>query len=160
MQSAFYLGYFFLALPAGLLMRRYGYKAAVIVGLLLFGAGALLFWPAAELRRYELFLSALFVIASGLAFLETSANPLITVLGRSGQGRAAPEPGPGLQSIGLDHRRGRRSPVHPVGRGADQGSIRRHDAGPAVGVPGDRGQVDPAAVPDHRRRGAARWWCW
>ncbi len=80
-QSAFYLGYFFLALPAGLLMRRYGYKAAVIVGLVLFGAGALLFWPAAELRRYELFLSALFVIASGLAFLETSANPLITVLG-------------------------------------------------------------------------------
>lgn len=80
-QSAFYLGYFFLALPAGLLMRRYGYKAAVIVGLILFGAGALLFWPAAELRRYELFLSALFVIASGLAFLETSANPLITVLG-------------------------------------------------------------------------------
>lgn len=80
-QSAFYLGYFFLALPAGLLMRRFGYKAAVIVGLLLFGAGALLFWPAAELRRYELFLGALFVIASGLAFLETSANPLITVLG-------------------------------------------------------------------------------
>jgi FHS family L-fucose permease-like MFS transporter len=80
-QSAFYLGYFFLALPAGLLMRRYGYKAAVIVGLLLFGAGALLFWPAAELRRYEFFLAALFVIASGLAFLETSANPLITVLG-------------------------------------------------------------------------------
>lgn len=80
-QSAFYLGYFFLALPAGLLMRCYGYKAAVIVGLLLFGAGALLFWPAAELRRYEFFLSALFVIASGLAFLETSANPLITVLG-------------------------------------------------------------------------------
>lgn len=80
-QSAFYLGYFFLALPAGLLMRRYGYKAAVIVGLILFGIGALLFWPAAELRRYEFFLSALFVIASGLAFLETSANPLITVLG-------------------------------------------------------------------------------
>jgi FHS family L-fucose permease-like MFS transporter len=80
-QSAFYLGYFFLALPAGLLMRRYGYKAAVVVGLILFGAGALLFWPAAELRRYEFFLSALFVIASGLAFLETSANPLITVLG-------------------------------------------------------------------------------
>jgi len=80
-QFAFYLGYFFLALPAGLLMRRFGYKAAVIVGLILFGSGALLFWPAAELRRYEIFLAALFVIASGLAFLETSANPLITVLG-------------------------------------------------------------------------------
>lgn len=80
-QSAFYLGYFFLALPAGLVMRRYGYKAAVVVGLLLFGAGALMFYPAAEVRQYGWFLGALFVIASGLAFLETSANPLITVLG-------------------------------------------------------------------------------
>jgi FHS family L-fucose permease-like MFS transporter len=80
-QSAFYLGYFLLALPASVLMRRYGYKRAVVVGLLLFGAGALLFYPAAELRKYEWFLLALFVIAAGLAFLETSANPLITVLG-------------------------------------------------------------------------------
>jgi FHS family L-fucose permease-like MFS transporter len=62
-------------------MRRYGYKAAVIVGLLLFGLGALLFYPAAEVRQYSWFLAALFVLASGLAFLETSANPLITVLG-------------------------------------------------------------------------------
>ena len=80
-QSAFYLGYFFLALPAGLVMRRFGYKTAVIVGLLLFGLGALLFYPAAQIQQYGLFLGALFVIASGLAFLETSANPLITVLG-------------------------------------------------------------------------------
>ena len=80
-QSAFYLGYFLLALPAGQVMRRHGYKTAVIVGLVLFGCGALLFYPAAELRQYGIFLSALFVIASGLAFLETSANPLVTVLG-------------------------------------------------------------------------------
>ncbi|CAN5259774.1 L-fucose:H+ symporter permease [soil metagenome] len=80
-QSAFYLGYFFLALPAGLVMRRYGYKTAVIIGLLLFALGALLFYPAAAALRYPWFLAALFVIASGLAFLETSANPLITVLG-------------------------------------------------------------------------------
>jgi FHS family L-fucose permease-like MFS transporter len=80
-QSAFYLGYFLLALPASVLMRRYGYKRAVVVGLVLFGTGALLFYPAAEVREYEWFLLALFVIAAGLAFLETSANPLITVLG-------------------------------------------------------------------------------
>jgi FHS family L-fucose permease-like MFS transporter len=80
-QMAFYLGYFFLALPASVVMRRHGYKAAVIVGLLLFGLGALLFYPAAEVRQYSWFLAALFVLASGLAFLETSANPLITVLG-------------------------------------------------------------------------------
>jgi FHS family L-fucose permease-like MFS transporter len=80
-QSAFYLGYFLLALPAAILMRRYGYKHAVVIGLVLFGSGALLFYPAAELREYQWFLLALFVIAAGLAFLETSANPLITVLG-------------------------------------------------------------------------------
>ncbi|MDE2112554.1 MAG: L-fucose:H+ symporter permease [Alphaproteobacteria bacterium] len=80
-QSAFYFGYFLFALPASLFMRRYGYKAAVALGLCLYGIGALLFYPAAELRVYGFFLGSLFVIASGLAFLETSANPLVTVLG-------------------------------------------------------------------------------
>jgi FHS family L-fucose permease-like MFS transporter len=80
-QSAFYLGYFLLAIPAGLFTRRFGFKAAVILGLLLYACGAFLFWPAAELRTYSLFLLALFVLASGLAFLETSANPFATVLG-------------------------------------------------------------------------------
>ncbi|KQW80788.1 L-fucose:H+ symporter permease [Brevundimonas sp. Root1279] len=80
-QSAFYFGYFVLAVPAALFMKRFGYKRGVVLGLILFGIGALMFWPAAEVRRYEMFLLALFVIASGLAFLETSANPLVTVLG-------------------------------------------------------------------------------
>jgi FHS family L-fucose permease-like MFS transporter len=80
-QSAFYAGYFLLAIPASLCMRRFGYKAALVVGLLLYAVGAFLFYPAAALRTYGLFLGALFVIASGLAFLETAANPLITVLG-------------------------------------------------------------------------------
>lgn len=80
-QSAFYMGYFLLALPAGMIMRRFGYKTAVVLGLLLYGVGALLFYPAAQIREYSYFLGALFVIASGLAFLETSANPLMTVLG-------------------------------------------------------------------------------
>jgi MFS transporter, FHS family, L-fucose permease len=80
-QSAFYLGYFLLALPAAILMRRFGYKQAVVIGLVLFATGALLFYPAAQAREYQWFLLALFVIAAGLAFLETSANPLITVLG-------------------------------------------------------------------------------
>lgn len=80
-QSAFYFGYFVFAIPASLFMRRYGYRAAVILGLLLYATGALLFYPAAEQVQYVYFLGALFVIASGLAFLETSANPLITVMG-------------------------------------------------------------------------------
>jgi FHS family L-fucose permease-like MFS transporter len=80
-QSAFYLGYFFLAIPAALFMRAHGYRAAVLLGLILYAAGALLFWPAASGASYPAFLLALFVIASGLAFLETSANPLIARLG-------------------------------------------------------------------------------
>jgi len=80
-QSAFYLGYFVLAMPAALLMRRYGYKFGFIAGLCLLGTGTLLFWPAALAARYIYFLIALFVIASGLAFLETAANPFVAQLG-------------------------------------------------------------------------------
>jgi MFS transporter, FHS family, L-fucose permease len=80
-QSAFYLGYFVFALPAGMFGQRFGYKGAVVFGLLLYGVGALLFYPAAEARVYGAFLAALFVVASGLAFLETSASPLMAALG-------------------------------------------------------------------------------
>ena len=68
-QSAFYFGYFVLAMPAALIMRRYGYKSGLIIGLILYACGSFLFWPAALVQRYSLFLLALFVIASGLAFL-------------------------------------------------------------------------------------------
>jgi FHS family L-fucose permease-like MFS transporter len=80
-QSAFYLGYFVLAMPAALLMRRFGYKVGFVIGLFLFGSGAFLFWPAALVGRYPYFLAALFVIASGLSFLETASNPFIAQLG-------------------------------------------------------------------------------
>nr|WP_294247563.1 L-fucose:H+ symporter permease [uncultured Sphingomonas sp.] len=80
-QQVFYLGYFLLAVPASMVMRRYGYKAAIVLGLTLYGTGALLFYPAAAASLYQLFLLGLFVIAAGLAFLETSANPLMGELG-------------------------------------------------------------------------------
>lgn len=80
-QSAFYMGYFVLAIPAALLMRRAGYKTGFLTGLVLFGAGAILFWPAALVGSYGFFLFALFVIASGLSFLETASNPFIAQLG-------------------------------------------------------------------------------
>jgi MFS transporter, FHS family, L-fucose permease len=80
-QSAFYLGYFLLAIPAALLMRKKGYKFGIITGLLLFATGSFLFWPAALVGRYGFFLCALFVIASGLSFLETASNPFIAQLG-------------------------------------------------------------------------------
>lgn len=80
-QSAFYMGYFLLALPAGWIMRRRGYKAGFLVGLCLYGVGCILFWPAAIVDRYWFFLTALFVIASGLAFLETAAGSFIVQIG-------------------------------------------------------------------------------
>jgi FHS family L-fucose permease-like MFS transporter len=80
-QSAFYMGYFLLSLPAALIMRKYNYKTGLVIGLLLYSAGTFLFWPAAIVRQYWFFLFALFVIASGAAFLETGANPFIAVLG-------------------------------------------------------------------------------
>lgn len=80
-QSAFYLGYFFFAMPAALIMDRFGYKAGLLTGLLLFATGCFLFWPAALAGRYGFFLGALFVIAAGLAFLETGSNSFISILG-------------------------------------------------------------------------------
>ena len=80
-QSAFYMGYFLLAMPAALLMRKAGYKTGFVTGLLLLGAGCFLFWPAAVVGSYGFFLFALFVIASGLSFLETASNPFIAQLG-------------------------------------------------------------------------------
>ena len=78
---AFYLGYFFMALPAGYVMRKYGYKRGILLGLILYGGGAFLFYPAAEARVYSFFLFALFTMACGIAFLETAANLYVTVLG-------------------------------------------------------------------------------
>ncbi len=80
-DSAFFIAYFVMALPAGALMKRYGYRIGIVGGLLLFAQGAFLFWPAATLRSYPFFLGALFVIASGLTLLETAANPYVTALG-------------------------------------------------------------------------------
>lgn len=80
-ETAFYLGYFTIAIPAGLFMEKYSYKKGILVGLLLYGAGALLFIPSAYMLTFGFFLIALYIIASGLAFLETAANPYVTILG-------------------------------------------------------------------------------
>ena len=85
-QSAFiqvvvYGGYFLMALPAGAVIRRWGYRAGVLTGLFLYGLGALLFIPGATIMSFPFFLFSLFVIGCGLTFLETSANPYVTVLG-------------------------------------------------------------------------------
>ncbi len=80
-DTSVFFAYFVMALPAGFLLRKWGYKASIIVGLLAFSLGAFLFIPAANMRMYELFLLALFIIGCGLAVLETAANPYAAVLG-------------------------------------------------------------------------------
>jgi FHS family L-fucose permease-like MFS transporter len=80
-DSAYYIAYFIVAIPAGLFMHKYGYKKGIVLGLLLFAIGAFLFYPAANTRVYGFFLFALFIIASGCGILETAANPYINNLG-------------------------------------------------------------------------------
>lgn len=80
-QFAFYFGYFFMALPAALFIRKYSYKTGIIVGLALYATGAFLFYPAAANEEFNYFLISLWIITCGLAFLETTSNPLILSLG-------------------------------------------------------------------------------
>ena len=80
-QVMFYLGYFVMAIPAGLFINKYGYRRGVVLGLLLYGLGSLLFIPGEYWMSFNFFLFSLFVIACGLVFLETAANPYMTELG-------------------------------------------------------------------------------
>lgn len=80
-QVTTYLGYFIMAIPAGLFINCFGYRRGVVFGLALFALGAFLFVPGANIGTFEVFLGALFVIGCGLTFLETAANPYVTELG-------------------------------------------------------------------------------
>ncbi len=80
-QAVVYGGYFVMALPAGLFIRKFGYRMGVVSGLVLYGIGALLFIPAEQIMSFNYFLFSLFVIGCGLTFLETAANPYVTELG-------------------------------------------------------------------------------
>ena len=80
-QLAFYGGYFTMALPAALFIRKYSYKSGILIGLGLYATGALLFYPAARYEAFGFFLVALYILTFGLAFLETTANPYILSMG-------------------------------------------------------------------------------
>jgi FHS family L-fucose permease-like MFS transporter len=80
-QTAVFLAYGTMAIPAALLMRRFGYKAGILTGLLVFGTGTLMFWPAAVIGSYAPFLVALFVAGCGQSILETACNPFIAQFG-------------------------------------------------------------------------------
>jgi MFS transporter, FHS family, L-fucose permease len=81
LSFAFFITYFFISIPIGLYIKKIGYKSALIVGLLLMAAGSFLFFPAAKVPSFPLFLAATFVLASGVVFLQTAANPYVTALG-------------------------------------------------------------------------------
>ncbi len=80
-QMAFYGGYFTMALPAAFFIKKYSYKKGILLGLGLYGIGALLFYPAAAWESYGFFLASLYILTFGLAFLETTANPYILSMG-------------------------------------------------------------------------------
>ncbi|UBM57723.1 L-fucose:H+ symporter permease [Marinilongibacter aquaticus] len=80
-QAAFYGGYFTMALPAALFIRKYSYKSGILVGLALYAVGALMFYPAAKYEEFNFFLLSLYILTFGLAFLETTANPFILSMG-------------------------------------------------------------------------------
>jgi FHS family L-fucose permease-like MFS transporter len=82
LQVAYFGGYCIMALPAGLIMKRFGYKRGIILGLCLYALGALLFYPSAMIADYHFFLISIFILACGLSCLETASNPYVTVLGR------------------------------------------------------------------------------
>lgn len=79
-QVTMYMGYFIMAIPAGLFINRFGYRRGVVFGLLLYGVGSLLFIPGQHWMSFNFFLFSLFVIGCGLVFLETAANPYVTEL--------------------------------------------------------------------------------
>src|SRR5215831_13162622 len=79
--TAFFAAYFIMALPSSYILNKTGFKKGMSVGLLVMAAGALLFIPAAKSRNYPLFLTALFIIGTGLTVLQTASNPYVTVLG-------------------------------------------------------------------------------
>jgi len=83
LQIGIFVGYFLMAIPAGQLMRYFGYKAGLVTGLILMGSGCWLFWPAAHAEAYPFFVAAQFLIGCGLSFLETGANSFIAQLGPS-----------------------------------------------------------------------------
>lgn len=80
-DTSIFLAYFLMAIPAGMMLKKIGYKSSMIIGLLVFAVGSLLFIPAANTLSYGVFLIALFIIGCGLTLLETAANPYATVLG-------------------------------------------------------------------------------
>ena len=99
-QTAVYGAYFLMALPAGWIIRRWGYRRGVVTGLVLFGIGALMFVPGSKINNFYFYVMSLFVLGCGLTCLETSANPYTTVLGHPDQAESRINLSQALNGIG------------------------------------------------------------
>ncbi|MCD9033012.1 sugar MFS transporter [Luteimonas sp. Y-2-2-4F] len=99
-QFTFFGAYFLMSLPSGAVVARVGYKASIVVGLLVAAAGAAMFYPAARLPSYALFLTALFVLASGITLLQVAANPYISLLGSAATSHSRLTLAQALNSLG------------------------------------------------------------
>src|SRR5690606_34678381 len=82
-QFTFFSAYFIMSIPSGKIIEKIGYKSGIVAGLATAGLGALLFYPAAALPSYGVFLSALFILATGITILQVAANPYVTILGKA-----------------------------------------------------------------------------
>ena len=100
----FFGAYFVMGIPAGSLVHRIGYKGGMLAGFLLAAVGCALFFPAAEMRSYGLFLGSLFVLASGIVLLQVAGNPYVAILGPAAFRPCAPHAHPSLQLAGHYHR--------------------------------------------------------
>jgi len=81
-QFSFFTAYAIVSLPAGILVEKIGYKSGIVIGLIIAGIGCLLFYPAASIQFYAMFLGALFVLAAGITILQVAANPYVAILGK------------------------------------------------------------------------------
>ncbi len=81
-QFVFFTAYFICSMPSGWLVKKFGYKKGIVIGLIIAGIGCLFFYPSAAFRSYPFFLTALFIMASGITLLQVAANPYVTILGK------------------------------------------------------------------------------
>ena len=118
MQFCFFGAYGLMSIPAGRFVKKIGFKKGIIVGLAGAALGCLLFYPAAAIRSYGLFLFALFVLATGIVVLQVAANPFVAVLGKPRDGVVPPDADAGVQLAGDLGVPDVHRAAHPRGRGA------------------------------------------
>ena len=151
-QFTFFAAYFIVSLPSGFIVERVGYKRGIVIGLVAAGIGCLMFYPAAGTRSYAIFLSALFVLASGITLLQVSANPYVAILGKPADRVQPPHVDPGLQLAGNDGGAAVRVVPDPVGGREDQRGAGGPEPVGLDGVPAGGGGVRAGAVPRAGRR--------